>query len=85
MLTRSAARARAASLPPPASPSLKSQAPEASNSSTVCEHVDSVWSSNGLEQTDELAVWISNPNSVEARISPSLSLEEGKESGSVSL
>ncbi|KIM76139.1 hypothetical protein PILCRDRAFT_13044 [Piloderma croceum F 1598] len=85
MLTRSAARARAASLPPPVSPSLKSQALKTSNSSTVLENADSVWSSNSLEQMDKPATQVNNPSSVEARISPSLSVEEGKESGSVSL
>ena len=84
MLTCSAARAHAALLPPPVSPSLKSQALEVSNSDTVPENADSVWSSNGLKQMDELAAQINNPSSVEARFSPSLSVEEGKESGSVS-
>src|SRR5882762_9272221 len=84
MLTHSAARVCAASLPPPISPSLKSQALEASNSDTVPENADSVWSSNSLKQMDKPAARINNPSSVKARISPSLSIEEGKESGSVS-
>ena len=81
MLTRSAACARAASLPPPVSPSLMSQASEVSNSSTVCKNADPIWSSDGLEQRDELAAQINDLSSVEARTSPSLSHEEGEESG----
>jgi hypothetical protein len=87
MHTRSGARARSASLPPPVSPRLVGQAREVSDIFIVPESADSSWSGQGFEQRDEPAVWICNPNGDEARTSScSSSCEDDKEeSGSVNL
>src|SRR5882724_8712230 len=74
MRTRSGARLRSSSLPPPASPSLLSQADEVSENSFVPENAEV-----SRRQVGEPAVRTSNPNSVEARkfLSPSMEEEKG--------
>jgi len=79
MHTRSGARTRSISLPPPASPNLVGQAREVSNKDVVPESADLSWSGQGFEQRNEPAVRICNPDSVEARISSCPSLGEVKE------
>jgi len=73
MRTRSGARLRSASLPPPASPSLLSQANEVSENSLILENTEV-----SRRQVGEPAVRANNPNSVEASIFPSPSSEEDK-------
>ena len=73
MCTRSGARLCSASLPPPTSPSLLSQANEVSENSLILENTEV-----SMCQDGEPAVRANNPNSVEASIFPSPTSEEDK-------